>query len=159
MILQLGKARIIIKQEALVPILILLYSALYYSDCRNLSPHALALPRFLIGVIIICSIVLLRQNIRVVSKTTNEDVEKKPFLPVKAMIFMLMVIGVIIAMPYLGFYVTVFCFLCLSMFVLGEKSIFKIIAITIALEIFVYLIFGLWLKISLPNGFLIQKWF
>jgi putative tricarboxylic transport membrane protein len=83
---------------------------------------------------------------------------KTPFWPGRAWLRPLLGIGAFVLYAFLnvytGFLLTTFIFLILWMWFIEKISWFRIIAVSIAVTTVLYLIFGYFLEVPLPGGFL-----
>jgi len=111
---------------------------------------------FWVGVILaIFSCYLLYDTFR--RKPTKED--ETSILPARHALYrvgfiFLMLIGVLILMPYLGFPITIALFVAAILFVLERYGIFKSIGYGIAYAVVTWLVFELFLQMDFPKGFL-----
>jgi len=112
---------------------------------------------FWLGIILaILGIALLVNTF--VRQAGEED--HKPRLPgVTALgrvgLIMLLMAGLAFGLNTLGFVITVFLFIALIMFTLEHFSILKSMFYGIMLSGSIYLIFGYWMEINFPKGFLV----
>jgi len=112
---------------------------------------------FWLGIILgILAIALLVNTF--VRQAGEED--HKPRLPgVTALgrvgLIMLLMAGLAFGLNTLGFVITVFLFIALIMFTLEHFSILKSMFYGIMLSGSIYLIFGYWMEINFPKGFLV----
>jgi putative tricarboxylic transport membrane protein len=83
---------------------------------------------------------------------------KAPFWPRRAWLRPLLGSGVFVLyaflINYVGFLLTTFIFLVLWMWVIERINWFRIIAVSVAVTAVLYLIFGYFLEVPLPGGFL-----
>ncbi len=118
-------------------------------------------PRFFTCLLIVLSAVIIWEGIRKTAKLhkgmTAESGEnpitlREIALPMSGFA---MIVFYVAAIPIIGFFVATGIFLLTSMWLLKIRSILMILLSTVGVEAFIYFLFIVQLKLSMPSGLLI----
>lgn len=107
-------------------------------------------PRLLASMLFILSAIFLIQTL-IKHKDEFYRFEKKALSRVVRMCFLLGVFSVVLV--FFGFFISSLVLVPLAMLILGERRIPLILTISVAVPVFVYVIFELILNLQLPKGY------
>ena len=133
----------------------------YWSSAYKLKIEAIRYPIFFSVIAIIMIIWNLYMSVREFRQVYNaEGDEKKKWdcslgLSKKKLSVIGATLLYVILIPVLGYCVSTFLYLVGMVVFLGERRPVKIVLYSLIMTGFLYLIFGRWLMIRLPTGFLI----
>ena len=143
----------------------LAYNTSYSVDTWN-NPGSGVFPLIVGGVLILLAVGQLVQTLRKPRKEDDRKIsgfslksaraflskrgERKPFILVGVfVIYLLMIQGV-------GFFISNFIFVVISSRLMGAKDWARPVALALGVCLFCYLLFEVWLKLSLPRGLLFR---
>ncbi len=139
-----------------------IYSFFYYLECRELGDPSermtiAAVFRIFTAFVIWEAVVRVRQVLeekRNQSICPSIEIVRRFFRDEKLHLAGLIVLY-LVALPYIGFYVTSFCAFCAFSFVLGTRGRIQTILPAVLVLTVIWLIFTFALKLPLPRGILI----
>lgn len=145
-----------ISKEVVVILLMDLFAAAYAFSARGLSSASLMFPSFLLVGILVFSIMSIKQSVRFRRDVPAEAEGEEPGFGIsgKLVAFVLLVLAALLCFNLLGAVLCIFLFLLGSMVILGVRSKPLLILIPVVMDIFVYLVFKVWLAVPLPAGLL-----
>ena len=111
----------------------------------KLSPYLF--PLFISIMLCILSISLILSSFSGLKEAKREKGDRKTFL-----LFLLECAIYLIVLRYLGFLISTMLLLCAIVQLLGEKSWWKIILISVVTSLIIYFLFGVYLGVMLPKG-------
>ena len=111
----------------------------------KLSPYLF--PLFISIMLCILSISLILSSFSGLKEAKREKGDRKTFL-----LFLLECAIYLIVLKYLGFLISTMLLLCAIVHLLGEKSWWKIILISVVTSLIIYFLFGVYLGVMLPKG-------
>ena len=141
--------------ELSIPALAILYAiyTLGPQITNNYHPNTiryglmLSLPIFICTIIIILSMIS-KEKLR--TESPKLDVKKY-----KTMIFsVILVIVFLLFLNKLGYIISFFVYLAVFLWLMGNRSLIKIITVSVAVTIFIHFVFATWLGVPLPAGIL-----
>ena len=128
-------------------IILAVYFYVLAGSFRN--PDAAIWPKCVLIVIALLSTLLVIRGIRLT--TRGADTEMIPSSLLKGpMVSILLIIAYAILMNFVGYFISTAIFLPLGMFALGQRNWKIMLGITIGLELFIYILFDVELKIRMP---------
>lgn len=145
-----------ISKEIVVVLIMDVFSAAYFLSARGLSKQSMMFPIFLLCGILIFSIMCIKQSIhftKVQTVTASEDEPKFDF-SAKLLAFLGLTLVTLLLFKTLGAVICIFLFLLISMLILGVKNKLLIVLVPLLMDVFVYLVFKVWLAVPLPTGLL-----
>ena len=107
-------------------------------------------PQVLSILLLVASIALIVKAVKGSEQKQLEETDKKGFI--RALVALILAIGYIQIMQFLGFYLSTALFLYILMMYFGQKSQILYIASSILVSSVIYGIFHFFLKIPLPEG-------
>ena len=107
-------------------------------------------PYFVGGLAIVVATIILLKSIK--GKERDEDYDFSGSFKVAK--FSLVLIAYVIAIMFLGYYISTAIFLFTGMWMLGQRNIKVMIAVSIATPLIIYLFFDLALQLQIPTGIL-----
>lgn len=148
------KGRLEISKEVVVVLLMDIFAVAYALSSKGLSAASLMFPVFLLCGILLFSIMCIRQSIHFYKKDMPEAEEEPVGFGItgKLVAFAALVLAALIGFNVLGAVLTVFLFLVVSMLILGVRSKLALVLIPLVMDIFIYLVFKVWLAVPLPAG-------
>lgn len=150
---KLGESHFAVKKEIILPILFLGFGAVYYHQTLGLSDNALAFPRFLLVVMVICGIGVLASCVTKVSPEEAAAQQEK-ILPKIVILFTLLLIAFVCLFDFLGVYISLFLFCMVGMFLAGRRNFIKMAVVAIGVDLFIWAVFAAWLQVRMPMGIL-----
>jgi putative tricarboxylic transport membrane protein len=132
----------------------LAYSTEYPVDTWN-NPGPSVFPLFLGGALVLLALGHLIQSLRT-RKREEENVPpaKKTLRVSGPSLLVLYFILYVLLIQWAGFFVSTLAFVVLSSKLMGAEDWPRPVALGIGVDLFCYWIFEVWLKLSLPEGFL-----
>lgn len=129
-------------------VLIIVSLIFYYLSYGFSNPDAAVWPRAVLIFIMILSAVLVIKGFSLTRQNTHEDEKKTDFTgPIVGLI---LIVLYAVIMSFAGFFVSTALFLPVGMFLLGQRNWKNLISVTAGLELFVYLLFVVGLKLRMP---------
>ena len=130
-------------------------------EISGLSPHSRELPLLCSWAIIVFGAVLIVQSVitsPVINPPSPENGPEKTFAVLDTVVIGLALLITAAAIPYVGFYTTIFAFVWFVYHFYGRSfragEIPKGLAFSLAIIVFLYLVFGLFMKLPVPRGLL-----
>ena len=111
----------------------------------KLSPYLF--PLFISIMLCMLSISLILSSFSGLKEAKREKGDRKTFF-----LFLLECAIYLIVLKYLGFLISTMLLLCAIVHLLGEKSWWKIILISVVTSLIIYFLFGVYLGVMLPKG-------
>lgn len=111
----------------------------------KLSPYLF--PLFISIMLCMLSISLILSSFSGLKEAKREKGDRKTFL-----LFLLECAIYLIVLKYLGFLISTMLLLSAIVHLLGEKSWWKIILISVVTSLIIYFLFGVYLSVMLPKG-------
>lgn len=145
-----------ISKEIVVVLIMDVFSAAYFLSAKGLSKQSMMFPVFLLCGILIFSIMCIKQSIHFTkeqSVTVSEDEPRFDF-SAKLLAFLGLTLVTLLLFKTLGAVICIFLFLLISMLILGVKNKLLIVLVPLLMDVFVYLVFKVWLAVPLPAGLL-----
>ena len=125
-------------------------------EISGLSPHSRELPLLCSWAIIVFGAVLIVQS--VIKPSSPENGPEKTFAVFDTLVIGLALLITAAAIPYVGFYTTIFALVWFVYHFYGRSfragEIPKGLAFSLAIIVFLYLVFGLFMKLPVPRGLL-----
>lgn len=145
-----------ISKEIVVVLIMDVFSAAYFLSAKGLSKQSMMFPIFLLCGILIFSIMCIKQSIHFTKEQTVTDSEDEPRFDfsAKLLAFLGLTLVTLLLFKTLGAVICIFLFLLISMLILGVKNKLLIILVPLLMDVFVYLVFKVWLAVPLPAGLL-----
>lgn len=160
-IIKTSKGRWEISKEIVVVLLMDAFALAYALSARGLSSDSLMFPGFLLASVTVFSIMCIRQAIRFRKAPEDNSREAEASGPEpgfgitgKRVAFVLLLFAALVCFQPLGAVLTIFLFLLISMLILGVRSKVLLVLIPVLMDLFVYLVFKVWLTVPLPVGIL-----
>ena len=135
----------------------LAYSTEYPLDTWN-NPGPSVFPLLVGGVLVLLALGHLMQSVRIRRRDEGEESArptKKPLSLSRPFILVGYSILYILMIEWAGFLVSTFAFVTMSSRLMGAEDWPRPLALGIAVDLFCYWVFEVWLKLSLPRGFLL----
>lgn len=133
-----------------IGVLLIVLSIVFFLMAGQFSnPSAATWPKvILIGIMILSSILVIH-GLKLTGEHASPDTI--PCSQLKgSMISLACVVSYAVLMNYTGYFVSSAVFLPLGMFALGQRNWKAILGVTVGLELFVYVLFVLQLKLRMP---------
>ena len=134
----------------------LAYSAAYSLDTPN-NPGPGVFPLIVGGILILLTLSQLIRSLKQVRKQTlSEDPSLPPTRGIRSKpVFLVLVFATyLLVMNWSGFFSSTFLFAVVSSRLIGAKDWGRPVALAAGIGLFCYLLFVVWLKLSMPRGFL-----
>ncbi len=120
-------------------------------------------PMLASATMVVAAVCILFQSVSHTSDTHSDLASGQGFLqtilPLRIVIFVMLIAAYVVTMPWLGFLLASALFLFLSFSYLWRKSFVVSLFITLVSVASVYLIFRKLFQVVLPKGTLLQGWF
>ncbi|MFD1206217.1 MULTISPECIES: tripartite tricarboxylate transporter TctB family protein [Sporosarcina] len=123
------------------------FLTLDFPDRNTMEVGAAFLPRIYCGLLIIFGLILFIQGI-----LDKEKSEKQWMTIGYALISMVIVLAYILAMPFIGFYISTALVIFGLLFFSKVRRVATLISVPLGAVLFVYIVFELLLKVSIPLG-------
>lgn len=145
-----------INKEIVVTLIFDIFAFAYWFSARNLSPAAMMFPKVLLIGIVLFSILAIRQDIHFCrEETKTEDGEEIGYgVTWKLVLFLALTLVMLLCYKPIGFILCTFVYLAASMLILGIRNKWIILLVPIGVDVFVTLVFKMWLAVPLPMGLL-----
>ena len=150
--------------------LTMLLAVVFYFQTLNLPEAAYQLPRILIFIVILLSIVMAIGRLFSYKKNFQEDTKKTDFpgnhnhsvskedefnvRPARVFVFIVLITGYILTIEQLGYFIITPIYIIATYLYLRATKFLNIILIAVGFTFFVYLLFVLFLHLPIPMGFL-----
>lgn len=140
------------KANIIISIFLIIISIFLYYQTITWEKDPATLPRLMLGVIIFLSILLIIRSITKNPKKNNiiKKMSKQSFF--RIFIVTCITFLYVTSINLLGLYLSTLIFLIIVLLYVGEKNKLVIIGVPILFSIFIYLIFGLFLHVDIPQG-------
>lgn len=140
------------KANIIISIFLIIISIFLYYQTFTWEKDPATLPRLMLGVIIFLSILLIIRSITKNPKKNNiiKKMSKQSFF--RIFIVTCITFLYVTSINLLGLYLSTLIFLIIVLLYVGEKNKLVIIGVPILFSIFIYLIFGLFLHVDIPQG-------
>lgn len=130
-------------------LLIVLAVIFYVLAGGFLNPEAAIWPRGVLVIIALLSAMLVVHGMKLTA--SHADPETIPFAALKGpMASIVLIIAYAILMNFAGYFISTAIFLPIGMFALGQRNWKAILGVTAGLELFVYVLFVVELKLRMP---------
>ena len=136
----------------LTGVVFLLYN-MKYSLGQWANPGPGVFPLIVGGVWVALAIGHLVSNLRR-HKTPAKDLLEENKGKTKALFMIGALVLYLLIVKWAGFFVTTFLFVVISSRLAGAREWGRPLALSIGINLFCYLLFGMWLKLSFPKGIL-----
>lgn len=145
-----------ISKEIIVVLFMDVFTVFYAVSTKNLSIASRMFPIFLMAGIAIFSIMCLKKAIHFKQLDSNESAAEEIGFGIspKLVGFFSLLIVTLLVFQFIGAWICIFAFLLLSMLLLGVKNKATLILVPLIMDLFIYLVFKMWLAIPLPAGLL-----
>lgn len=146
------KKRKILK-EVWIGLGLTLFSLFFLSEANKLMKAAAKYPKFILTTLLVLSAALLVQSIYY---SAFPDKQKKTSAPLEIGVFKfpmlvsLLVVLYVVLFNVTNFFVATAIFVPLMMLLYGERRMLRILAVTVGLELFVWLVFVQMLNVHFP---------
>lgn len=133
-----------------ISVVMIAVSIVFYGIAGNFpNPDAAVWPRAVLVCLILLSTMLLLRGIRLTREHADTNIPALQTLagPMGAFVLMIAYVAV---MNFFGYFVSTAIFIPLSMYILGQRSWKVMIGVTAALELFIYVLFVLQLRLRMP---------
>lgn len=159
--MKIGKYYVKFKLSSLiVPAIFWTIALVYIYESRNLwEKDAMLLVRWCVVAMAIATVFSLYKDLEITKIEDKEAKvsEKAPFFSeknLKLIVFIAATSLYVYLMTVIGFIIATLLYIAGIMYFLGERKPLVIALVPIGTTAFIYLMFDVWLKISLPAGFL-----
>ena len=149
-------------KNALFPFLCVIFTIAYYVSAHELKPVIINYPLGIMVVLAVLFIWTVYDEGRSWAQTKEEKVSGTATFIIsllqewkKPLLMLVVLIGYILLIEPVGFYVSTAVFLLVQFVVLGLYRPITIILNLVVLLIVCYMLFQVWLNLSLPSGVLI----
>lgn len=147
--------RLEISKEIVVVLLMDVFAIAYAVSARGISTASMMFPTFLLIGVALFSVMCIRQSIHYYSSEETSGEEAPGFgITKKLVMFGILTLATLVVFDLLGAVITIFLFLLSAMYILGIRSRLALLLIPLLVDIFVYLVFKVWLVVPLPAGLL-----
>jgi putative tricarboxylic transport membrane protein len=134
----------------------LAYSTEYPVDTWN-NPGPSVFPLFVGGVLVLLAFGHLIQSLGIRKREEREEnaqPAKKPLIVSRPFILVGYFILYVLLIQWAGFFVSTAAFVMMSSRLIGAEDWARPLALALVVDLFCYWVFEVWLKLSLPRGFL-----
>lgn len=139
-----------IHANAWIGLFLIVLSVVFYVMAGSFSnPAAAVWPRALLVIITILSTMLLIQGIRLTNQNADTEMPSLDLLK-GPMVAIVLIAAYAVLMNYTGYFISTAIFLPIGMFALGQRNWKAIIGVTLGLELFIYVLFVMQLKLRMP---------
>jgi hypothetical protein len=129
----------------------------FYVDTLRMPKAAYQMPRIFIALVLLLSVLMIVEQLLQYRKTPPADsgmVPSAEISPTRVVVFVLMILGYILTIKPLGYFIATPAFLVGSLAFLRSTKLPWIAAIAVGFTGFVYLLFVLFLHMPVPMGLL-----
>ena len=141
------------RKEIVFAVLMTGLSAALLGSTYSYPSESVQFPRFLIVLQLLFSIILLLRSLRLPSSKTTQSSSTTANRIVPFQIFTA-ISAYILAIEHIGYFVATALFLMGSMYLFGRHRATALIGVTAAFLLTVYILFGLFIGVRLPEGLL-----
>ncbi|MGE4352966.1 MAG: tripartite tricarboxylate transporter TctB family protein [Oscillospiraceae bacterium] len=130
--------------------LVLIASYFRFIACNQLNKNAAQYPKYIFTLFLLMSLALTIQGVYFSLKPSsykNKDVPITPAIIKYPMIVFAAVVLYLVMFYYIGFFVATTLFIPLIMLLYGERKVLNIVAVTVCLDAFIYVVFCLLLSV------------
>lgn len=147
------------KETAFAAMMIIISALLVYGSF-NYPPQSAQFPRFLMVLQLVFSVMLLIRALRLPASNAGQSINShseadtagaKLWVPLQ---IFLSVSAYILAIEYIGYFVSTALFLCGSMAFFGRNRLMTMLSVTAACLLIIYLLFVVLIGIRMPAGLL-----
>lgn len=134
-------------------IVLILFGIFFYVQSNRLPNGAALWPKIILLLLIMLSTLLVISGIKKTTQAAESDNEPPQATRkwiVKPMLSFAMMVLYVIVMDLTGFFVSTAIFLPLGMYFMKQRSLVLMLSVTAGLEIFVYFLFVMQLKLRMP---------
>ena len=145
------------KYDKFLTIGLFILEAFYFLLIKQLPPKAARYPYFVLGLMVFLTLLLAINTFLIKPKNTEENKEEDQFKGnLYGQFFLVIALSAVyvILIDIIGFFVTTAIYLFVTMLALKSNIKWSIV-VSILFPIFLYLIFGSFLKVPVPRGFLL----
>lgn len=140
----------------LVPLIILLFTVVYYFKNRNLYNEDLLLVNPISLLIVVLSITVIIRNYASAAKQKRKSIGAAPLAserPFKTIaVYFVTTVLYLISIYYIGMAVSTFLFLLAGMYILEVRNKKELFLVGLCVSACLYFIFSYFLKVNLPEG-------
>lgn len=147
-----GNKTLTINPQIFVLLAIWVFTFCYYLQVKDLSREARLFPEMLFIGTFLCGIFIIKDSFEMINTSEVSDKCSSLNLPSKKV--MLFIVGIFISMHlFLNTIalVAIIPSVILLMYITGIRNIKTMILVGCGLSLFIYLFFGKWLTVNLPN--------
>ena len=142
--------------DAWIGVALMIFSAWFWILSSDFPDAAKLFPRTFLAITFVLAAVLVVSTIRHNKMNPPEESSKKSdiqdtLLIVKAYLFMAIYF---ICIRVVGFFTSTTVFLVGFMYFLKVRNVKTLVLVTVGMDVFLYLLFGLGLRLNLPTGLL-----
>ena len=152
--------RRMIHHDLWIGFLMCLVSAVLLMQTSKMPAGAAQFPKVILGCFIAFGLWIFYKGVAktlLLSKGFSEKVKDKPLefkQMARPMACLLGVIGYVSIIKITGFFVASTIFTLVFMWLYGMRSVKKMVAVTLGMDLFLYVLFVIQLKVQLPQGIL-----
>lgn len=144
-------------RDAVSSIIILIVCAVGILQTMEYPDRAAQWPLWMWGLLALCSVVLLFNSVRRPVTAEEAAADAVPAVPspgraLRIAINIALIIILIVLVPVLGFYTATGLYLCISMYYLGIRPVWKIATVAGSTLIVFYGMFEYFLGVLIPHG-------
>lgn len=128
--------------------------AYFYTQNLQLKPESQTYPRFTIILLFaLTTMYLVKMLIQAFKNGVHKGKDEafKDFQPAQFFVSLALVVLYVVMINFIGFYIATFIFMTLLLLYLKVPKLHALIAV-VAIMLLIYLAFGLFLKVKLPEG-------
>ncbi len=129
---------------------LIVFSIVFYLMAGNfINPEAATWPRLILIITAFLSVMLFLQGVRLTLKKADPEMPSLHRLkgPMSAVI---LILAYAVLMNYTGYFFSTAIFLPIAMFALGQRDWKILLGVTAGLELFIYVLFVVQLKLRMP---------
>ena len=143
------------KDDLVISVILLILGVFFLTHVNSFPEGVDITPRFIAWTIIILATILPIQSFSSLKKNDEKFQSSKPVITKKAMGIFLLTVFCVVFVNFIGFYISSVAFMIVVSLYLGGLSKKTIVSSIVIFNIFIYLIFSLYLEVQLPSGIFI----
>lgn len=143
-----------IHSDVFLGIAVLVFGVVMYAQTIPMPEMAAIFPKMMLIVLMVFGIGILLSGLKKTKDPSEED-PSASFVNIKYPIaFFAIIVLYALSMYYIGFYVSTIVFAVSAMLFFKYRNVKVIIGASVGLVVFLYLMFGLWLNVRMPDALL-----
>ncbi|GGK03445.1 hypothetical protein GCM10007063_27050 [Lentibacillus kapialis] len=139
---------------------LLIITIVFYTQTVDLPERAAMFPTFVLGLLLFFSIAIIIMGVTKTIKEKKgdpvyyvEEEERLKFKTIKLPLVFLIILAIyIVAMNFLGFFVTTTLLIVLTLYILHSRKLTTCIFTVFGTNLFIYFLFVFLLNVNLPQG-------